>query len=120
MNQLMKKSFELPDEVRPIPKGKVEVVKLGDVAVIRDTFEPGWRWSESVKPMAKTDSCQVYHLLYVISGRLANRMDDGSTLEIGPGEVAVVPPGHDGWVVGDKPCVLLDFGGSSVYGKPKS
>ena len=120
MNKLITKRFEVPDEVRAVPKGKVDVLKLGDVSVIRDTFEPGWRWSESVKPLVKTDSCQVYHLIYVISGRLGNRMDDGSTSELGPGDVGVVPPGHDGWVVGDEPCVLLDFGGSGTYGKPKS
>jgi hypothetical protein len=120
MNKIVTKSFNVPDEIRPIPKGKVEVVKLGDLPVIRDTFEPGWRWSESIKPMVKTDSCQVYHLLYVLSGRIATRMNDGSTSELGPGEVGVIPPGHDGWVVGDEPCVVLDFGGSAVYGKPAS
>jgi hypothetical protein len=120
MNKLVKKRFDVPDETRVIPKGKVEVVKLNDFQAIRNTFEPGWRWSESVKPIAKTESCQVYHVIYVISGRLATRMDDGSTAELGPGEVGVIPPGHDGWVVGDVPCVNLDFGGSTAYAKPAS
>jgi quercetin dioxygenase-like cupin family protein len=120
MNKMFKKRFDVPDETRSVPKGKVEVLKLNDLQVIRNTFEPGWRWSESVKPIAKTDSCQVYHILYVISGRLGTRMDDGSTAEFGPGDVGVVPPGHDAWVVGDKPCVMLDLGGSTVYAKPQS
>jgi uncharacterized cupin superfamily protein len=118
MNKMVKKSFNDPDEMRPIPNGKVEYIRLGDVPVIRDTFQPGWRWSESIKPIAKTDSCQVYHLLYVLSGRMATRMDDGSTSELGPGDIGVIPPGHDGWVVGDVPCVVLDFGGSGTYAKP--
>lgn len=118
MNKLLKKSLNVPDELQPIPKGKVEVVKLEDFQMIRNTFEPGWRWSESVKPIAKTESCQVTHLLSLVSGRLVVRMDDGSTTEYGPGDVGVVPAGHDAWVVGDAPCVLLDFGGSKVYAKP--
>jgi uncharacterized cupin superfamily protein len=120
MNKLIKKSFDAPDEIRPIAKGKVEVVKLGDFQVIRNTFESGWRWSESVKPIAKTDSCQVHHILNIISGRIAVRMDDGSTAEFGPGDVGVIPPGHDAWILGDVPCVNLDFGGSAVYAKPIS
>jgi mannose-6-phosphate isomerase-like protein (cupin superfamily) len=120
MNKLVKKSFNAPDETRPIAKGKVEVVKLDDFQVIRNTFEPGWRWSESIKPIAKTDSCQVQHILHIISGRIAVRMVDGSTAEFGPGDVGVVPAGHDAWIVGDVACVNLDFGGSAVYAKPTS
>ena len=119
MSKLIKKSFALPDEIRPIPKGRVEVLKLNDLPVIRNTFEPGWRWSESVKPIAKTESCQVFHVLYVLSGRLGARLDDGSTAEFGPGDVGVIPAGHDAWVIGSVPCVNLDFGGSSVYAKPQ-
>ena len=117
MSKLLKKNFNLPDEKRPIAKGKVEVVKLDDLQVIRNTFEPGWRWSESIKPIAKTESCQVPHLLSLVSGRLAVRLDDGSTAEFGPGDVGVIPAGHDAWVVGDVPCVNIDFGGSKVYAK---
>lgn len=117
MSKLLKKSLNVPDETRPIAKGKVEVVKLEDFQVIRNTFEPGWRWSESVKPIAKTETCQVPHLLSLVSGRLAVRMEDGSTAEFGPGDVGVIPAGHDAWVVGDAPCVNLDFGGSKVYAK---
>jgi len=120
MSKLLKKNFNLPDEKRPIAKGKVEVVKLDDLQVIRNTFEPGWRWSESIKPIAKTESCQVPHLLSLVSGRLAVRLDDGSMTEFGPGDVGVIPAGHDAWVVGDVPCVNLDFGGSKGYAKSAS
>jgi uncharacterized protein YjlB len=115
MSKLLKKSFTVPDETRPISKGKVEVLKLEDFPVIRNTFEPGWRWTESVKPIAKTDSCQVYHILYVLSGKLGVRLDDGSTAEFGPGDVGVIPAGHDAWVIGNEPCVNLDFGGAKTY-----
>ena len=118
MDKMLKKHFGVPDETRLVPKGKVEVLKLNDTQVIRNTFEPGWRWSESVKPIAKTDSCQVYHLLYIVSGRLTSSLADGTKVEFGPGDVGVIPPGHDAWVVGNEACVNLDFGGSKVYAKP--
>ena len=118
MDKMLSKRFDFPDETRHVPKGKVEVLKLNDTQVIRNTFEPGWRWSESVKPIAKTDSCQVYHLVYIVSGRLGTKMDDGAIIEFGPGDVGVIPPGHDAWVVGSEACALLDFGGSTVYAKP--
>jgi quercetin dioxygenase-like cupin family protein len=81
------------------------------------TFEPGWRWSEHVKPIAKTDSCQATHLMYCISGRMHVRMDDGTEQEIGPGDLAAIPSGHDAWIVGDEPCVAVDWGGSANYAK---
>ena len=120
MSKMIKKNFNAPDETRSMAKGKVEVVNLGEVTVTRTTLEPGWSWSESVKPIVGTDSCQVPHLLYVVSGRLVGRMDDGTTEEFGPGDVAVIPPGHDAWVVGDEPCVALDFQGGATYAKPPS
>jgi quercetin dioxygenase-like cupin family protein len=118
MTKLLKKNFNAADEVRPVALGNVEVVTLDDVQVMRTTFAPGWRWSESVRPVVQTDSCQVHHLMYVISGRMAVRMDDGATSEFGPGDVGVIPPGHDAWVVGDEPAVGLDFRGGSLYAKP--
>jgi mannose-6-phosphate isomerase-like protein (cupin superfamily) len=117
MSELIKKRFDVPDEIRPIPNGKVDVVKLGEMQALRNTFQPGWRWSESVKPIAKTDSCQVHHVLYILSGRIAVRMDDGTTTEFGPGDVGEISPGHDAWVVGDAPCVNLDFAGAAMYAK---
>jgi hypothetical protein len=112
------KSFDNPDEVRPFTgNGKADVVNVGGRTIGRGTFEPGWRWSENVKPIAGTDSCQVSHLGYVVSGRMGVRMDDGSEGEVGPGAVVAIPPGHDAWVVGDEACVLLDFGEFGDYAK---
>ena len=114
--QLEKKSFSSPDEVRPMADhGQVEIVKLGDGVVGKATFEPGWRWSNDVKPIAGTDSCQAPHTGFVISGRLATRMDDGQEMEFGPGESFEIPPGHDGWTVGNEPAVVLDFTGAEHY-----
>ncbi len=119
MAPMVKKSFAAPEETRPIDKGRIEVVDLGGVKAMRATFEPGWRWSESVKPVAGTDSCQVAHLLYVVSGRLVTRMDDGSEAEFGPGDVGSIPPGHDAWVVGTERFVAIDFQGGGTYAKPQ-
>jgi len=120
MTKLAKKRFDASDETRPIANGKVEVVSLDDIQVMRTTFEPGWRWSESIKPIVGTDSCQVHHLIYAISGRMGVRMDDGSTAEFGPGDIGVIPPGHDAWVIGDEPAVGIDFRGGAIYAKPQS
>ena len=114
---MQKKSFNTPDETRTLPKTKVEVVKVGDVTLMRATFEPGWKWSEHVKPTAGTDSCQVHHVVSVISGHLKIVMDDGTEIEIDPGDVADIPPGHDAWAIGDEPVVLIDFAGAATYAK---
>jgi hypothetical protein len=116
-NAMKLKNMATPDETRELPKTKVEVVDLGDTTIMRGTFQPGWSWHECVKPKVGTQSCQVPHLNYVLSGRMHIRMDDGTEREMGPGEVASIPPGHDAWVVGDEPCVALDFLGGKVYGK---
>jgi hypothetical protein len=106
-----------PDEVRPFndSAGRIELVELGGHQVGRARFEPHWRWSQVVKPVAGTDSCQVEHIGYVLSGRMSVAMDDGSELEIGPGDAFHIPPGHDAWIVGEEACELLDFGGLSGY-----
>ena len=118
MAQVETKSFDSPDEVREFEgNGRAEVVNLGGQAVGRGTFEPGWRWSTNVKPIAGTDSCQVSHLGYVVSGRMRIFMDDGSESEIGPGQVAAIPPGHDAETVGEEPCVMVDFGEFGDYAK---
>jgi EutQ-like cupin domain len=112
------KNFDSPDETRPFEgKGKAEVVDMGGQMVGKGIFEPGWRWSENVKPIAGTDSCQAPHLLYCISGKMKVAMDDGSEAEIGPGDVATIAPGHDAWIVGDETCVMVDFGGFAQYAK---
>jgi len=112
------KRFEEPDEVRVFEKGKFELVRIGGMTIGRATYEPGWKWSECVKPVAKTDSCQVPHLQYVVSGRIVIKMDDGSETEYGPGDLGYVPPGHDAWVVGNEPFVAIDYQGGSLYAKP--
>jgi hypothetical protein len=112
------KNFDSPDEVRPFEgKGQAAVLNIGGRVVGKGTFEPGWRWSNNVKPIAQTDSCQVSHLGYIVSGRMGVRMDDGTEGEIGPGDVFALAPGHDAWTVGDEPCVALDFGEFGDYAK---
>lgn len=117
---MQKKSFNTPDETRTPPKTKVEVVKIGDNTLMRTTFEPGWKWSEHIKPTVGTDSCQVHHLVYAISGQMKAVMDDGTEIEVGPGDVADIPSGHDAWVVGDEPVVGIDIAGGASYAKPAS
>lgn len=112
------KSFEQPDESRPFANGHSDVLSLGGMTIARLTFDPGWRWSEHVKPVAGTESCQVPHTICIVSGRLATRMDSGEEFEVGPGEAAVIAPGHDGWVVGDERVVAFDVTGGERYAKP--
>ena len=109
------KSLDSPDETREFENGKMDVVNLGEVTVGRAVFEPGWRWSESVKPIAGTDSCQVPHVGYVVSGRMVVKMADGTEHEFGPGDAGTIPPGHDAWIEGDEACVWLDFAGAEQY-----
>jgi hypothetical protein len=112
------KSFETPDETRPFEgKGEADVVELGGKTIGRARFEPGWKWSQNVKPIAGTDSCQVSHLGYCIEGRMKVYMDDGTEAEVGPGEAFAIPPGHDAEVVGDEDCVMVDFGEFGDYAK---
>jgi hypothetical protein len=118
MTGLMIKSTGSPEEVRQfVAHGHADVVDLAGHPVIYGTFEPGWRWSEDVKPIAKTDNCQAPHLIYCISGRMAIRMADGTEGEIGPGDVVSIAPGHDAWTVGDEACIAVDFGGYAQYAK---
>jgi len=113
----VKKSLDTPDEVRTLSLGRIEVVDLDDVSIARVTLEPGWKWSKDVKPVVQTESCQVPHIQYVLSGRLRIRMDGGAEFELKPGDAVVVPPGHDAEVVGDEPFVAIDFTGMKGYGK---
>jgi hypothetical protein len=107
-NEVIRRNFDAPDEeVRP-GRGQVAMIRVGDVVVRRVTFEPGWRWTEDLGPDADTDLCQVPHLFTYIRGRLGVRMADGSEHEFGPGDVSLIPPGHDAWVVGDDPVVIID------------
>ena len=119
MAQMIRKSLDAPEEVRPFEdgKGRVELVNLEAGPVGRATFEPGWRWSEHVKPLAQTDSGQAAHLGYDVSGRMKVVMDDGEETEFGAGDFAVIPAGHDAWVVGNEPCVVIDWQGFADYAK---
>jgi hypothetical protein len=109
------KTYAAPDEVREFPKGKVEVLKIGGGTVGKLTLNPGWRWSEDVKPIAKTAWCEAPHFQYQVSGRLHVKMKDGTEFETGPGEVSALPSGHDAWVVGSEPVVLIDWAGATHY-----
>ena len=112
------KSITSPDEVRPFAdKGKAEVVNIGGREVIRGTFEPGWKWSDHVKPIAQTESCQAAHFGFCQSGRMKVRMDDGAEAEIKAGDFLAIPPGHDAWIEGDEPCIMIDFGAIGGYAK---
>lgn len=112
------KNVGSPDEVREFPLGRADIVNIGGGKVALLTLQPGWRWSEHVGPAVGTGLCQAPHFQYVISGRIGARMADGAEYEAGPGDVNVLPPGHDGWVIGDEPAVVVDWGGAHVWGKP--
>ena len=118
-HELVRKPNSSPDETRPFKdgKGKLDVFSLGESILGRGEFQPGWRWSQHVKPIVGTDSCQAAHTGYVLEGRMIVKMDDGSQTEYGPGDFFFMPPGHDAWVVGDKRCVMLDFTGVAKYAK---
>jgi hypothetical protein len=119
MAHMQKKNLAEPDELRVFDKGRLELVSLGGVTFGRATFQPGWRWSTSVKPLVNTRSCEAPHLQYHISGRLHVVMDDGSQEEFGPGDVSLLPPGHDAWVVGEDPVVVIDISGMGDYARQK-
>jgi len=113
------RSFGNADEVREFPKGRLELVKIGGATVGRAIFEPGWRWATSVQPIAKTKSCEAPHFQYHVSGILKIKMDDGTELEAKPGDVSNLPSGHDAWVVGDEPVVVVDFQGMIDFAKSR-
>ena len=115
MFNLGKKSFDAPDRTIEVLKAKVAVADIDGVEVRRMTAEPGWHWAESMGPVAGTDSCQINHVIFVaVSGQLAVQMDDGTTTEFGPGDVGMIPAGHDAWVVGNQPFVAIDFQGGAI------
>ena len=106
---MITKSFDRADETRTPDKSEVNVVKLGDVSAARMQMQPGWRWSECIKPLVGTDSCEKRHVGVAIAGRLGVKQDDGSEGEIGPGDAYVLDPGHDAWVVGEDEFVCYEF-----------
>ena len=103
------RDFDSPDETRTPDKTKVDMVRMGGTSVGRFVFEPGWRWSECIKPVAGTESCQARHVGVAQSGRIGVRHEDGTEIEIGAGDAYVIEPGHDAWVVGDEPFVGFEF-----------
>ena len=103
------KNLDTPDERRTVDHGTIDVANLPGATIARATFQPGWRWSTDVAPIVGTGSCQVAHTGYIISGRFHVRMDDGREFDFSPGDAHVVAPGHDAWVIGDEPCVAIDF-----------
>ncbi|MBS1752849.1 MAG: cupin domain-containing protein [Bacteroidetes bacterium] len=111
------KNFSKADEVREFPKGRLELLKIGGATIGRGIFEPGWRWQTSVKPIANTHSCEAPHFQYHVSGILHVVMDDGTEFDCKPGDVSLLPPGHDAWTVGNEPAVVIDFQGMIDYAK---
>jgi hypothetical protein len=114
------KTFSNPDEVREFPKGKAEILNIGGGAVGRLVFQPGWRWSQDIKSIANTHSCEAPHFQYHVAGKLGIKMDDGTELVAMPGDVTALPSGHDAWVIGDEPVIVIDWYGASNYGKEHS
>lgn len=112
MGRIQKKSLDRPDETRRFPRGIGELTRVGSLTLGRAILQPGWRWSVDVKPLTGTPSCQIHHLQMLQSGQLRVRMDDGESDDFFANEVFEVPPGHDAWVVGDQPVVVLDLYGN--------
>ena len=118
VHKLQAKSHDKPDEVRAPDKTRVEIVRLEGFTIGRFTLQPGWRWSQCIKPVVKTDSCQVGHVGYAVSGRLAVKMTDGSQAAILPGMSYTIPPGHDAWVESNEPFVATEVMSAEIYAKP--
>jgi hypothetical protein len=110
-------SFNKPDETRPFPNGRVELIRVGNSDIGRLVLHPGWRWSTDVKPVAGTDLCEAPHFQYHVAGTLRIQTADGSTFDAGPGDVTSLPAGHDAWVVGDEDVIVVDWFGASEYAR---
>ncbi len=108
-------SFRRPDEIRTFSKGRLELIKIGGITVGRAVLEPGWRWSTSVQPLVNTRSCEAPHFQYHVSGTLKIVMDDGREFICAAGDISLLPQGHDAWVVGEEPVVIVDFQGMADY-----
>ena len=111
------KTFAKPEETREFPNGRAEILQVGGAAIGRLSFEPGWRWSNDVKPLAGTSSCEAPHFQYHVSGQLGIRMDDGTEIVAGPGDITSLPSGHDAWVIGDEPVATIDWYGATDYAR---
>jgi mannose-6-phosphate isomerase-like protein (cupin superfamily) len=118
---LFARSFSDPEETKRFPNGQEALISVAGHPVGLATFQPGWRWSNDIRPLVGTESCQTHHKGYIVSGRLHVELPDGSAIDIGPGDAFEIPPGHDGWVVGDEPCLMVDWGERvRDYAKPAS
>ena len=115
IEKLEKKNFSSPDQIREFENGRFELVTVGDVTFGRGALQPGWRWSKCVKPLVGTEFCEASHLQYQLSGRLHVEMEDGSKMDFTAGDVVSIPPGHDAWVVGNEPVVIVDISGAKNY-----
>jgi class 3 adenylate cyclase len=118
MAKVQSGNFKRPDEIRTLDHGRIELVNLGETSIGRQILEPGWRWSEHVKQLAGTPTCEFHHFGLVISGRLHIEMADGTAMEVGPDSVYEVPPGHDAWVIGDEPWIGIQWSGIRTWGAP--
>lgn len=119
LTSMMRKNFDQEAERRSFDKGYVDLVTVGDITFGRVTLMPGWRWSDCVKPVVNTERCEMAHLQYIMSGRMHIVTQDGDEMDFGPGDIAFIPPGHEGWVVGDEPVVGIDMVGMTEYAKSK-
>ncbi len=117
LNRVEAKTFQNADETRSFPHGKVELLHIGGGVVGRFTVEPGWKWSEHVKPIAKTEWCEAPHFQYVLSGTMHVVMADGKEFDVHAGDVITIPPRHDAWVIGNEPVVAIDWTGATHYAK---
>jgi len=117
--QIRIQDFEKPDELREFPHGRGEIVQIGTNGVSRTIFEPGWRWSNDIKPIAETDRCMFHHIGYLMEGSMTVQTADGEEHTLTAGDVVEIQPGHDAWVIGDTSCVMLDWGTPSDYALPK-
>ena len=120
MSKTFTRGFKSPDEIRKFKAhGQMELVKFGEAATIgRGVFQPGWKWSNDVKPIAGTASCQSAHTGYCVSGSMTVKMDSGEQFTVRPDDALHIPPGHDAWTEGNEPCVLIDVTGVKNYAKP--
>ncbi|MCX6500676.1 MAG: cupin domain-containing protein [Arthrobacter sp.] len=117
VTQLQSKSLNTPDEKRRPDKSEIDIVSVGDYTIGRLTFGPGWRWSDCIKPVVNTDTCQNSHVGFCVSGRLSVEMTDGGRIDITPGDTYTIPPGHDAWVEGTDPFVGIEFLSAATFAK---
>jgi quercetin dioxygenase-like cupin family protein len=117
VHEVEQKSFEAPDETRSFERGKAELISIGNSEIGRLTFEPGWKWSEHLKPIAGTDLCEAPHFQYHVQGVMRVQLEDGTEFDAHPGDVTSMPRGHDAWVIGDEAVVVVDWYGASDYAK---